>query len=83
MTDAAWDRWLGARCPICFRDPTTSDHPCHCEVTGAERCIDGSVYGPCDDPHCHDACERRGRCECECHAPAGIVSIATTTAGAR
>lgn len=33
-------------------------------------CVDGSVYGPCEDEDCSGSCELKGGCDCLCHPPA-------------
>lgn len=45
-----------------------SDDDCACGFDGDWRaCIDGAVYGPCEDEHCGGICEHEGDCRCECH----------------
>ena len=41
---------------------------CDCGLNNdAFMCIEGRIYGPCDDIRCGGVCELVGKCECECH----------------
>jgi hypothetical protein len=33
----------------------------------AKGCLDGTVYGFCEDERCSGLCEPADRCECSCH----------------
>lgn len=30
-------------------------------------CLDGEIYGPCENENCGGMCESAGKCDCECH----------------
>jgi hypothetical protein len=34
------------------------------------QCIDGRVYGPCEDENCGGVCEIERDCPCDCHKEA-------------
>lgn len=53
--------------------PPVDEHTCG--LDGEQyRCLDGQVYGPCDDDatdgRCGGACEHKHTCDCGCHTAA-------------
>lgn len=45
----------------------SAEHVCEGTDGDYEVCIDGQVYGYCDDEDCSGACDHKGRCNCSCH----------------
>lgn len=46
----------------------TPDPRCICpDGTNVDYCIEGTIYGPCEDPECYGNCADMGTCDCPIH----------------